>query len=452
MYGLSTKAQRLQAREAALNAAKERGAVVSVHPEADCVSVLEVSGHGGLVQIYHGSAATLAENTLYRDPAKAREALEKHVAARARYLGQKTAQNAKGRTLSASAQTAAAIRKELARLFPGVKFSVHSDNFSMGDSVDVRWSDGPIQSIVDHILRGYEWGTFDAMTDSSGSRELSPDIGCPGARFVQSERTLSATRTADIVTAATEAYGELPAEQYSVYNSGHFEARLYEAKHPELWPEEYRAIYAQQQEEQRLASIARAEENRREFEEREAKRAASVVAPKDVPPAIEHAARLFGILEAYRQQMDDTMLELYALELAQAWDVLPGEVTREESAHRGHQYAAALIQISPEVPTLLTLSAFIFADASRMREFLSSGSAEFAARQEAENRRAVLMESAVISQPALDAPTMPTIPPYLPEPLSFVDPTQEQFEALFASKTSPCNIVDLCDYRFSHGL
>jgi hypothetical protein len=43
-----------------------------------------------------------------------------------------------------SAKLAASnIRAELKKAFPGVKFSVRSETFSGGDSIDVKWMDGP---------------------------------------------------------------------------------------------------------------------------------------------------------------------------------------------------------------------------------------------------------------------------------------------------------------------
>ncbi len=57
------------------------------------------------------------------------------------------------------------IRIELARAFPGVKFSVKSRRFSMGDAIDVRWTDGPMSVQVDAILNRYKAGSFDGMDD-----------------------------------------------------------------------------------------------------------------------------------------------------------------------------------------------------------------------------------------------------------------------------------------------
>jgi hypothetical protein len=63
------------------------------------------------------------------------------------------------------ALAAANIKKELATSFPGIKFSVRSKSFSMGNSVDVSWELGPTSKEVDAILDKYVEGRFDGMTD-----------------------------------------------------------------------------------------------------------------------------------------------------------------------------------------------------------------------------------------------------------------------------------------------
>lgn len=62
-------------------------------------------------------------------------------------------------------QAAASIKRELAEKFPGIKFSVRSKSFSMGNSVDVSWEFGPTSKEVDIILEKYVEGHFDGMTD-----------------------------------------------------------------------------------------------------------------------------------------------------------------------------------------------------------------------------------------------------------------------------------------------
>lgn len=113
---------------------------------------------------------------------------------------------------SRQALAAKNIRTELKRAFPGQKFSVTSDSFSMGDSVDVRWTDGPTTDEINAIIGKYVNSAFDGMTDSSSPvhndwhvfgetkyahshREISPEwyieiaveMGCPDARYERGE-------------------------------------------------------------------------------------------------------------------------------------------------------------------------------------------------------------------------------------------------------------------------
>ena len=59
------------------------------------------------------------------------------------------------------------IRKELKALLPGTKFSVTSDTYSMGNSVDVTCEDLPpfIAEKVRGIIAKYQMGKFNGMTD-----------------------------------------------------------------------------------------------------------------------------------------------------------------------------------------------------------------------------------------------------------------------------------------------
>ena len=50
------------------------------------------------------------------------------------------------------------IKKELAKAFPGVKFSVRSQSFSGGDFIDIDWTDGPTEEMVKKITDKYQEG------------------------------------------------------------------------------------------------------------------------------------------------------------------------------------------------------------------------------------------------------------------------------------------------------
>jgi hypothetical protein len=92
-------------------------------------------------------------------------------------------------TKSSAANCASAIREELKKDFPNVKFSVKSSNFSGGDSVHIEWLDGPTTLEVSNVTSKYQYGRFDGMTDSY---EYSNTIaGLPQSKYVQTRREIS---------------------------------------------------------------------------------------------------------------------------------------------------------------------------------------------------------------------------------------------------------------------
>ena len=62
-------------------------------------------------------------------------------------------------------ETAKIIRVELAKAFPGIKFSVTSDKYSGGSSVNVKWIDGPTMKQVEAVAGKFHGASFDGMQD-----------------------------------------------------------------------------------------------------------------------------------------------------------------------------------------------------------------------------------------------------------------------------------------------
>ncbi len=85
-----------------------------------------------------------------------------------------------------AAQAAKQIRQILKHAFPGIKFSVRSRNFSMGDAVDIGWTDGPTRELVNAKTSQFQEGNFDGMTDSYNLDNLID--GLPQVKFVQTHR------------------------------------------------------------------------------------------------------------------------------------------------------------------------------------------------------------------------------------------------------------------------
>ena len=57
------------------------------------------------------------------------------------------------------------IRAELKAAYPGVKFSVRTERFSMGNAIRVGWTDGPNTAQVEAIINKYKAGSFNGMED-----------------------------------------------------------------------------------------------------------------------------------------------------------------------------------------------------------------------------------------------------------------------------------------------
>lgn len=83
------------------------------------------------------------------------------------------------RGTTTAALTAKAIRKELKQLFPNIKFSVTSESYSMGNSVNIRYIDGVPTKQIEEIVSKYEYGQFNPMEDIyeiTNSRDDIPQV------------------------------------------------------------------------------------------------------------------------------------------------------------------------------------------------------------------------------------------------------------------------------------
>jgi hypothetical protein len=91
--------------------------------------------------------------------------------------------------LTEAAQAAKQIKAELKKEFPSIKFSVKSSNFSMGNSVNIGWTNGPTDKKVCAITDKYQYGHFDGMTDTYENTNNRTDI--PQAKYVMAQRTIT---------------------------------------------------------------------------------------------------------------------------------------------------------------------------------------------------------------------------------------------------------------------
>jgi hypothetical protein len=91
--------------------------------------------------------------------------------------------------------TAKLVRKALKEAYPTVKFSVRCDRYSMGQSIDVLYVDGPVQSEVQALLNQFDHKSFDGMDDSTHyhTQEYQGETVTFGADYVTASRSISPT-------------------------------------------------------------------------------------------------------------------------------------------------------------------------------------------------------------------------------------------------------------------
>lgn len=160
--------------------------------------------------------ALVAQATRKRDREEAEEAKKQERAAlpdKYKHL-EKTGKYA-GRVLAARN-----IRIELKRAFPGVKFSVTSEAYSMGNSIDISWTDGPTTKQVEAISNKYESGNFDGMTDCY-NYEGSPFKDVFGeSKYIHESRQFSEKLFNKAVLKIADEYGIRDIPDWEEYQNG----------------------------------------------------------------------------------------------------------------------------------------------------------------------------------------------------------------------------------------
>ena len=91
-------------------------------------------------------------------------------------------------------ETARLVRKALREAYPGIKFAVRCSRYSMGQSIDVSWTDGPTKAMVQPLLSKFGSKSFDGMDDSTHyhTQEYAGDTVSFGADYVTGDRLHSA--------------------------------------------------------------------------------------------------------------------------------------------------------------------------------------------------------------------------------------------------------------------
>jgi ribosomal protein S28E/S33 len=185
----NTKERRQISRDYQFNYLIGKGYKRETYKEIDFFTLEE--GQYFTLKVYRGTAANHIEYVNYRTEQRRSEVIQRYKDNYENGLKWKAEQKEKNKGKSSShAAASAAIKAELLKNFPTVKFSVTSESFSMGNSVHISWKDGPKTEEVKAISGKYQYGHFNGMDDIYENTNSRDDI--PQAKYVSESRSMSA--------------------------------------------------------------------------------------------------------------------------------------------------------------------------------------------------------------------------------------------------------------------
>jgi hypothetical protein len=200
-----TKESRLKSRESQFTYLVNNGYIRETYKGLDFFTKDE--GKYFALKIFRGTAANHELYMHYHTAERRAAVIQQYKDGHERREAWKAEQKEKNKGKSSShAAAAATIRKELKAAFPSVKFSVTSDSFSGGDSVDVRWTDGPTTGQVEKFSSKYQYGHFNGMDDIYEYTNSREDI--PQAKYVQEHRSMSDEAEKIVYDALLNQYGK----------------------------------------------------------------------------------------------------------------------------------------------------------------------------------------------------------------------------------------------------
>lgn len=121
---------------------------------------------------------------------------------------------------SGPAVAAKNLRKILKREFPGVKFSVTISRFSGGNSMDVRWTDGPTSDAVGKFSELFSAGSFDGQDDCYTYSRASFAELFGSAKYIHTSRDYSDTLVSKAIAELAEEYAPATAPTIEDYRNG----------------------------------------------------------------------------------------------------------------------------------------------------------------------------------------------------------------------------------------
>ena len=112
------------------------------------------------------------------------------------------------------------MRIELKAAFPSIKFSVKSKSYSMGNSINVSWTDGPTDDQIESIIDKSAAGHFDGSDDSYKDERSTWKDAFGSAMYVHANRHDSDMAIASAIRTVCNKYDLFPAPTVAEYNSG----------------------------------------------------------------------------------------------------------------------------------------------------------------------------------------------------------------------------------------
>lgn len=166
---LLTKESRLKVQAADFESLQAQGYTREDYKGLIFWTRTDTTGRSGQIlytlKAYKVNAAHALDFRNYRSEERRAQVIEQYKANHDRREAYKAEVKAQGKPQSNQAQAAQAIREELKANFKGIKFSVTSEGYSMGDNVNVSWQDGPTSDQVEAITGKYQAGHFNGMED-----------------------------------------------------------------------------------------------------------------------------------------------------------------------------------------------------------------------------------------------------------------------------------------------
>lgn len=195
MSRLDTKAARLQAQQSRIDYLTGQGYTREDYKELIILTRnwKREDGQGAerfFYCVFKGTAAMEMEHKYCSTLDHRNEVIKKFKEGHDRLKAWKAEQKEANKGKSSShAAASAAVKEELTKAFPGIKFSCRSESFSMGDAVRIEWTNGPTTAQVEAISSKYQSAQYDSHADYWDTSENVHNV--PRAKYVTTRRNRS---------------------------------------------------------------------------------------------------------------------------------------------------------------------------------------------------------------------------------------------------------------------